>query len=100
MKRGRKPKKNDELVSLSCDFDDMSEESIEVQGAIDIEAILNKLDLYMPLNEIIAEENITMSSFIKCLEYLNEQHIQFDANYYTEALAAYANDDTQDQSWA
>ena len=93
MKRGRKTSTNaDEYMNgFDYSYNEMSEDNFETQSNnIDIESIVNKLDLYMPLHEIAAEENITMTSLIKCIDYLREQKVNIDTNYYEDSLNLYS----------
>ena len=67
------------------------EENFEIQSEdLDVESIVNKLDLQIPLEEIAAEENISMNSLFKCIDYLREQKVNIDTTFYGDSLNFYS----------
>ena len=90
MKRGRKSSKT--VDNFVYDFNEYNEENFEMQsGDLDVESIVNKLDLQIPLEEIAAEENISMNSLMKCIDYLKEQKINIDTTVYNDSLNFYSS---------
>ena len=72
MKRGRKSSKSSDgyMGNFSYEFDEYNDDNFEAQSSnIDIDSIVNKLDLHIPLDEIAAEENISMKSLVACIDY-------------------------------
>lgn len=89
MKRGRKSSKA--VDNFAYDFGEYNEENFETQSDdLDIESIVNKLDLQIPLEEIAAEENISMNSLVKCIDYLREQKVNIDTTFYRDSLNFYS----------
>lgn len=89
MKRGRKSSKAAD--NFIYDFNEYNEENFEMQSEnLDIESIVNKLDLQIPLEEIAAEENISMNSLVKCIDYLKDQKINIDTTAYNDSLNFYS----------
>jgi predicted DNA-binding ribbon-helix-helix protein len=89
MKRGRKSSKAAD--NFAYDFGEYNEENFETQSEdLDIESIVNKLDLQIPLEEIAAEENISMNSLVKCIDYLREQKVNIDTTFYGDSLNFYS----------
>ena len=89
MKRGRKSSKT--VDNFVYDFNEYNEENFEMQsGDLDVESIVNKLDLQIPLEEIAAEENISMNSLVKCIDYLKDQKINIDTTAYNDSLNFYS----------
>ena len=92
MKRGRKSSKA--VDNFAYDFGEYNEENFEIQSEdLDIESIVNKLDLQIPLEEIAAEENISMNSLFKCIDYLREQKVNIDTTFYGDSLNFYPSNE-------
>ena len=47
-----------------------------------VTSTLIQLYLHIPLDEIAAEENISMKSLVACIDYLKEQRVNIDTNFY------------------
>lgn len=89
MGRGRKSSNKGDVCSnvFNYDYEEYNDDTFNGEsGHIDIETIVNKLDLRMPLEEIAAEENISIKSLVSCIDYLKEQKINIDTNFYSEHL--------------
>lgn len=90
MKRGRKSSKT--IDNFSYDFNEYDENGFETQSEnIDIDSIVNKLDVQIPLDVIAAEENISMDSLVKCIDYLREQRVNIDTSIYGDSLNFYSS---------
>ena len=98
MKRGRKSSKD--VDNFVYDFNEYNEESFENQSeSLDIESIVNKLDLQIPLEEIAAEENISMNSLVQCIDYLKEQKVNIDTSSYKDSLNFYSSNYSAENSF-
>lgn len=102
MRRGRKSASNVDNYSnnFGYDFEEYNEDNFNAQSDdIDLESIVNKLDLHIPLDEIAAEENISMKSLVYCIDYLKEQRINIDTNFYNENLSFYSSTESFEKSF-
>ncbi|MDR2401892.1 MAG: hypothetical protein LBD32_00250 [Cytophagales bacterium] len=93
MKPGRKAASNFDgyMSNFSYDFEGYNDDTFEAQSDnVDIESIVNKLDLRIPLDEIALEENISMKSLYNCIDYLKDQRVDIDTSFYNENLNFYS----------
>jgi len=98
MKRGRKFSKT--IDNFSYDFNEYDENGFETQSEnIDIDSIVNKLDVQIPLDVIAAEENISMDSLAKCIDYLREQRVNIDTSIYGDSLNFYSSNKSIESSF-